>query len=264
MTTEYIKARIPQVGKTSVFADPQDRIVRFTGFTHIVGKETVAMHTFNARRRAATLPISHDDWLLLDKTLEIHDAVEIFVGDQLDHLKTAHQVQDEDAAVNLLAISPDDKQLIYDFNSAKQILLGGGSKDKPTDVGVLATMIDFVDAAELFHIHVPAWADSHLYKPADMPPDNALMHAIKLSLKYGDSLRSLEVKEETTKLSTSLLAYCLDWIVAHWGQVPRDRVPKAMKKCLSLAKKRLGEYQKQGMDVANPPGLENFLSLNLF
>ncbi len=264
MTPEYIKNRRKILSANTQFGDELQVVQRFSGLTHIVGIESDFDHTFNCRVRAATLPITDQSWKTLDMTLQLHDVAEIVVGDKLAHLKTHQNTLDERSALAELPLTPNDLELIDNFNVAKIRLLGKSSSGRVTDEAILAAVIDTIDAVEMFHIHAPAWTDSLEYNPEMMPTHRALSYAPKLLRTYLGNIQNIEIGEEARDFAESLILYGLVWIVTHWKQVPTNKVPLRMKWELMLANRELTARERNGVDLDSLPGLEHFFPLTLF
>lgn len=261
MRHEYVSDRLRHLKLDNHFGDAQGSIYRFAGLEHIVGRENVDAHTISCRVTAASLPISEPKWRLLDRILELHDGAEIIVGDVLSQDKNRLMRRRERVAIDLLNIPTEDKNYIKGFETAKSVLVRGDRSQRVSDVDLLAVAVDFSDAAQLFHIHTPAWFDSSEYSSEKKPSTRTLTYAVNVALEYIRNLSKLDVDGSDAYLANGILVYFLSWATGHWGQVPRERVPWRMKRALRKATNEMKRQEKLGINPDRPPGLDNFVNM---
>jgi hypothetical protein len=261
MLAEHHKQRLKYFFKPNivdVWKEELKTVKRFSPLAFII-IENLLTHIDRSRDRGMMLPLSETSWQLLDEYLQVHDLPEIIIGDEVAYKISPLNFHLELAAVEKLSLSETQKQRLEEFIFAIESLKKGEKLTSFPDEAVLAAVIDFYDAVEVFHINAPAWFDSHKYKKEKQPENKALIFAIERIKLFQKNLPELKLSPEVDTICQNLLLYALDWIVVHWGQVPTERIPLAMKQRLKWAKKQL-----RGVDVDNLVGLENFFPRTLF
>lgn len=219
-------------------------IGRFEGFEHILN-ESLDIHIFNCRRRSTMLLCDDQTWETVDRILYLHDLHELDTGDTLAYeVDEASELAARQAAKKLGPIE-SDLRLVEQFITAEKALKTGVVDGELTSEAVLAKVIDLWDGTEVFHIKTPYWMSTVLYKPEKIPPNEALTYAIDASLTYMKNIENLELDEGIKNTALGILNISLDWIVAHWSQVPKERIPLFMQERLKVAASEIAGFKEE-------------------